>query len=193
MKVFTQLSIALVTTATLAGGAYAADSVKKAVQDAKTGVFDLFNKNSATIDFEAGQSTVSAGEKSDIKAVVDAVKSDAKIEKVIVAAWSDEEYPTTKDTKLSKAAQDLAELRGKAVKAALEADGVKHVEVFSMAEYPSWMSRTFNTEDAKIKGLGKTKSTKDAVLEEVGREMRQAGGPGKAVVFVLHHGESLSH
>lgn len=186
--------LAAMFTSVLAAAANAgSEAASEAMKDAKKTAFRLVDKETVAVIFTKGQSAVSESDKADLKALYDAAKADAKIDQVIVAAWSDHEYPANKDQHLDKTDRKLADDRAYHVKQALEAIGAKNVETFSMAEHPSWISKKFRTENAKLKGAVAPKDLDDAAVEEIGKELRRAGGPGKAVVFVRRENMGLSH
>src|SRR5690606_38329831 len=111
---------------------------------------------------------------------------------VVVAAWSDREFPESKDKTLSDADRKLADKRAESVKTALRNMGLAKIETHSMAEHPGWLARTFNTKDAQLKGEGKVKNSDDLVVAELGKKLREEGGPGKVVVFLRRAGH-FSH
>lgn len=188
-------SILLVTSlgALTAGVASADTSVSSAVQDIKTEVYELLGKDTAIVTFEPGSSILSESERKNLAAVVSAVRNDANISLAIVAAWADKEYPATKGQQLGKAERQLAEARVAIVKEALDNLGVKTIETHSMAEQPSWIGKLLNTEDTKVKGEGKVKDANDQLTAEIGRILRDKGGPGKAVVIVRRTGDQTAH
>ena len=108
-------------------------------------------------------------------------------------AWADREYPQKKGKDLSKGERDLAVARADHVAKVLKGFGVSKIEMHSMAEHPSWIAKTFNTDDAKLKGEGKTNALDDAAIERIGRQIRLKGGPSTAVVMVRREGKLQSH
>lgn len=162
-------------------------------QDVKTKFFEAFDKQSVTVDFKEGSAALDAAEKSDIKTLLTANRRDAKIDRVIIAAWADKDYPDADGAKLSDAERKLGDERAAAVKAELKVLGVTNVDTYTMAERPTWLAKAFNTSDAKVKGQGTTQDAEDAYVKEVGDKLRGKGGPGKAVVYVKHVGELAAH
>jgi hypothetical protein len=171
-----------------AGPAFAADT-QTVTQDVKTTFLDLINKDSVNVGFKEGTSAVSKDERSDLKATVDAVRKDTKIARVIVAAWSDKEYPAGKEEALKASDKKLASDRASNVKAVLSELGVSNVETYTMTEKPNWFEKEFNTDDAKVKGAGKVKDSDDQVTTEIGRLLREKGGPKSVVVLVRRTGD----
>lgn len=171
----------------------AKEKVTAAVDDAKTKIFQWLDKEHVTLNFKTGSTTLPQNEIDELKTLVDASKNKAAIEKVIVATWSDKEYPAGSGEKLSDADRKLAEQRADTIKKALSSLGVAKVETFSMAEHPSWIAKTFNTEQAKVKGQGEVKSADDALASEIGKKLRENGGPGTAVVLVRRAGDFSTH
>jgi outer membrane protein OmpA-like peptidoglycan-associated protein len=159
----------------------------------KTKIFEALRKNTSTVNFATKSSTLTPGEIENITAVVNAAKNTGVVSRVIVAAWSDQEYPTGKGANLSKEQIDLAKARAEGIKQALEKLEVKNIETFTMTENPSWFGRLFNTDETKIKGAGQISDPDDRLLEEIGRTIKEQGGVGKAVVIVRQAGEGLTH
>lgn len=171
----------------------AADTVAKTWQEMKTKAFEAFDKQTVTVDFKTGSAVVDASEVSDLKALLDANKRESAIDRIIVAAWADKDYPVEKGATLSETERKLGDARAARVKDALQKLGVANVDTYAMTEQPTWLNKAFNLSDAKVKGEGQTKDAEDAYIQEVGKKLRDKGGPGKAVVYVRHTGEMAAH
>ncbi len=171
----------------------ATTTVGKVVQDAKTKVFELLDKKHVTVNFKNSSATLEQSEIDELKTLLEANKGQGAIERVIVATWADKEYPAGKGEKLSEADRKLADQRAEGIKKALTSLGITKVDTYSMAEHPSWISKAFNSEQAKVKGEGAVKSADDQLASEIGQKMRDKGGPGTAVVLVRHAGDYSAH
>ena len=177
----------------VAGTSFAETTTSSAIQDIKTRVFELIGKDTATIAFAPGRSTITDSERKNLAAVVAAVRADSTINSAVVASWADKEYPATKGQKLGKKERDLADARNKAINEALLGLGVNTVETHTMAEHPTWFATTFNTNDSKVKGEGKVEDANDQVIAEIGRVLREKGGAGKGVVIIRRAGAKAAH
>jgi len=175
------------------GPAMAEPSMSAAVQDVRTKVYELFGKDTATVSFESGRANISEEERRNLAAVVSAVRADATIASAVVGAWSDKDFPGNKGQQLSTSERRLADERVAAVKDLLINLGVSSFETYTMAESVSWMGRLFNTDDAKVKGEGRLGDANDQVAAEIGRVLRDKGGPGKAVVIIRRAGTLMAH
>ena len=188
---------AMILVAYIAGvsstAGFSQTAVSNAVEDVKATVYEVFGKDTATISFEKGKHAVSESERSNIAAVVSAVRSNATISKAVIAAWSDKEYPIKKGQNLEKSDRRLATQRAEAIRESLKALDVRDVEIHSMAEHPTWYGRLLNTEDTVVKGEGKIKDTDDQHIAEIGRVLRDKGGPGKAVVILRQKAPKSAH
>jgi len=188
---------AIILSSCIAGfsstASFAQTVVPGAVEDVKTRVYEAIGKDTATISFEKGKHVVSESERSNLAAVVSAVRSNADISKAVIAAWSDKEYPMKKDQALEKSDRRLANQRAESVRESLMNLGVRDVEIHSMAEHPNWFGRLFNTEDTVVKGEGKIKDINDEHIAEIGRVLRDKGGPGKAVVILRQKAAKSAH
>jgi len=79
------------------------------------------------------------------------------------------------------------------VKQALKDAGAGDVDAYSMAERPTWIQKTFNTEGAKVKGAGEVKDTDDAQVAQIGDRLRSKGGPGTAVIVAKYEVSAAAH
>src|SRR5690606_17748749 len=128
----------------------------------KTGVYDLLDKDITTVRFESGSAELSESARSDLRSLVQSVRDDSKVEKVIVASWADKLLPSHSDAKLTEQDRNLANKRSENVEKALKDLGAKDVETYSMAEHPNWIQKTFATDEAEIKGAMNGKPAEDA-------------------------------
>lgn len=165
----------------------------QAVESAETAVFDLIDKESVTVGFSKNSAEVSDSEKTTLRAAVKAVMNDKKIDRVIVAAWSDSALPTDEKIKLSDGAIKLANQRAINIKKVLLDVGAKNVDVFSMAVQPNWIQKAFKTDSAQIKESLKGKGVTDNVDKLIADKLAAKGGPGKAAVIIVPEGSYLSH
>lgn len=194
------LALAALGALTLAPVARGADVVEmgKDTQNVKVTneSFVILDRDMTTVHFGKGADALSAGDQDALKQFVNTVGHEAKLDKLIVAAWSDQEYPT-KGQELSKADHKLANERGAVIKKALKNDGAKDVTVYNMAEAPGWFAKEFNTTQSLVKGAASAKqeerSNKDALLTEIGQKLRQHGGPGTAVIIAKWKNEVVAH
>ncbi len=167
----------------------AGNSLEAAKNDLKTELFKLIDKDTAKVDFDKGSAKISDGERSDLKALVDSLQSDATVETYVVAAWSDKDYPAANGAKLPAADRKLADARKDAVVKALKALGAKKVEGHSMAEHPTWIAKVFTTSDATVKGAKEANADADQLSTEgVAKQIKDKGGAGTVVVIAKHAG-----
>jgi hypothetical protein len=184
--------IAIAALMTFAAPAWAQTS-QPTIGDSATDVYKILAKDMTSVTFPKGSDNLSKTDKDHLATLARETNQDATVDKLIVASWSDKEYPAQKDAKLDSADRRLADQRADAVKKALKDAGAKSVETFSMADHPSWLAKTFNTENAKLKGERKVKSTDDEIIADLGRQIRAKGGPSTAVIIVKHTADSMAH
>lgn len=173
----------------LAGsGAYAQAETSSAVQKVKNTYYEILDKDTSTLSFDKNQSGISESQRSDLKALVNKAMQDSNVEKFIVAAWSDKEYPAAKSVELGKGDKKLAEARKDNAAKVLKELGANDVDAYSMAKNPSWISKVFQTDESRLKGevkeKNKDKDSDDLLVEKTGEQLRKLGGPGKIVVIV---------
>ncbi len=105
----------------------------KVVEKIQTEVYDILDKDLTAVKFEKGSATLTDTERRTLRAMVTAVRDDTKVENIIVAAWSDSQYPAKEGAKLGDAEKKLADQRAANVKTVLTDLGVTNVQVYSMA------------------------------------------------------------
>jgi hypothetical protein len=164
-------------------GTTAADTTKRMKANAEAQL-DRMEKETTTVTFSNGSSTLSEAEQNKIKALIPGYTGDKNIDKVIVAAWSDQAYPQAADQKLPESARDLAEKRADVIEDLLEKNGVNDVDTYSMAERPGWISRVFQTDQAQVKGQARDKGMDNQNEERISQILTSKGGPSKAVIIV---------
>ena len=143
--------------------------------------YQLQDKDMTSISFTTNSAKLSKSEIQSVKSFVDREKTaGTKVDSYIVAAWSDQDYTGTKQT---SGEQKLANNRAKAVEKALKDAGAKSVSTYEMTDDPSWIAKVFSTIDAELKGAGRTSTTDEKALSEIGQTLRSKGGPGKVVVI----------
>ncbi len=192
MKRSNLISAALLGTFTLAPIALAEDTVtgkaKNAVEAVKRTVYDIADKDSATIGFNKGSTTLTDNDVRELRATMDAVKDDAGIKEILVISYADKPYPRDQKDSLASADQTLAKKRGDATKSKLEGLGAKNITIYNMAEKANWFEKTFVTNDAQIKNEAHDKvgsvTADDSFYESLGRLLTRDGGAGKVVVVM---------
>lgn len=138
---------------------------------------------SAVVTFEAGKSQLSSEEmKSLNKAVTDA-KTKGKIDKIEIAAWSDNDHPVTGD--LSKSDQSLAEKRLDSVKRELKRDigHMKYVHEYNMAQNSNWVGKLLHNSEAELDAVFAKKSS--GKLEREDFALIKSNGAAKKAVVIL--------
>lgn len=190
---FLATRILLATGLTLSAASVMAEGTQPStIEKIQTKVYELLDKDMTAIKFAKDSDALTDGEKQSIRAFVTAAKNNGKVDKFIVAAWSDEEMPKG-DKKLSDKQKNLADDRNHAVKQALKEAGADDVEGFSMATDANWIQKTFNTEGAQLKGEGKIKDADDQFTANIGQRLRSKGGPGTAVIVAKYEVSAAAH
>jgi hypothetical protein len=155
-----------------------------AIQATKMVLFELVDKESIKVNFKSGSAEVSVGEQNDLKALVAARQKKGPIARVIIAAWSDKDYPARKEEQLTAQDRSLALERGANLVSVLKGFGISNLETYSMAEYPAWISTTLTIKTSKAKGSNTNKDQDDARTQEIAKKLKNRGGKGKAVVLI---------
>jgi len=175
------------------GSVYAADTTPKTSSTLNQGssdaviveyygvVLERLEKDTVDFSFPKGSADLTAQQKASLDTMVPTINSDKNIERVIVVAWSDKPYPSAKGQKLSDAERKLAEKRAENIQKYLKDKNVSNVDVFNMAEQPTWIAKTFHTDDAQYKGANDKMDGK--AEEKIRNVIESKGGPSKAIVF----------
>ncbi len=161
-----------------------AQSGSKALEKVQTEIYDILDTDLTTVKFEKGSATLTDTERRTLRAMITAVRDDTKIENIIIAAWSDSQYPAKEGSKLSDADIKLASQRAENVKTVLTELGASDIKIYSMAEHPSWIAKTFRTEEAKVKLSLNGKHIEDRKAEVIAQTLQSEGGPSSVVVIV---------
>lgn len=181
-------------------------SARELKNKVRTASYDLFEKRTVVLDFNAGSKDLSNDARDKLKSQMSAVAGEAAVERVYVASWADREMPKA-DAKTDRAeekrdrASGLAGERVDAIENELErlASDVS-VTTYNMAEKPNWFEKTFKLDDAKVKSVMNNRDEaektftdhEDQKLAALGRIFAEKGGPGKAVVVLETKESQLS-
>jgi hypothetical protein len=160
------------------------------VETAQQMAYEITGKDAATLKFNKGSSSLSSGDQSELRTMYDAVKSDARVKEIVIAAYSDLPYPKSQKSDLPRKSRGLADKRGAEVAKFLQGLGAKNVRVVNMARKATWLERSFDTDAAQIKhGAGEQSDKVDAddkFYESLGKHLQTTGGPSDVVVVIRH-------
>lgn len=143
-------------------------------------ILERLEKDTVDFSFPKKTAALSPEQKASLDSMAPTINADKNIDRVVVVAWSDRSYPAAKGEKLSDAERKLAEKRADNIKSYLKDKGIGNVDVYNMAEKPSWMAKVFHTDDAAFKGAAKWDN---ATEEKIRTAIEAKGGPSKAIVF----------
>lgn len=152
-------------------------------------VYQILDKDIVKVAFNEKSSVISDSSMAALADFVKATKDESKVERYLVAAWSDQETPVKGE--LSKAQRNLAVSRADRVKKALGASGATKVDTFEMTKQPNWIQKVFSTETAEIKGKGMSITDNDKLIKDIGLRLRQSGGPRMVVVIAKFKNQVL--
>jgi len=186
--------LALISTlgaasAVTAGAALAAEPAGM-TETAQRKAYEITGKDVATIKFDVGGSTLTAYDQSELRAMYHAVRDNARVREIVIAAYSDLPYPSGPNASQPGASRRLAEKRANEVKKFMSDLGAKSIRVVNMAHKANWFERTFDTKDALIKSEAAEKPSKatadDLFYEALGAHLHAAAGPSDVVVVIRH-------
>jgi hypothetical protein len=183
------LSLVSASSVLFAGLAVAADPGGM-VETAQQIAYEITGKDAASLRFNKGSSTLSSSDQSELRTMYNAVKSDARVKEIVIAAYSDLPYPKSQKSDLPRKSRSLADKRGAQVAKFLHELGAKNVRVVNMAKKATWIERSFDTDEAQIKHGAAESSDKvdadDKFYESLGKHLQTTGGPSDVVVVIRH-------
>jgi hypothetical protein len=174
------------------------------MNDVRTGINDLFDNQTVTIEFSGSQKTLSQDAKDKIKSLMNSFKGERALENAHVAVWGAYNFDSAEfRNNESKRDSDLIDDRAESVEDYINevASGVD-VETYNMAENPNWFEKTFNLDAAKLKSAMKNEVEREKIftdkgdrkLAELAKVFSSEGGADKAViVFERKPEDKLSH
>ena len=181
-------SLGALSTAT-AGIILAADQ-GGITETAQRKAYEITGKDVAKIKFGVGSSELNPNDQTELRAMYHAVRDNARVREIVIAAYSDLPYPAGPKATQPGASRHLAEKRGEEVKKFMADLGAKNVRVVSMAHKANWFERTFDTKDAQIKQEASAKPSKatsdDLFYEALGSHLKTDAGPSDVVVVIRH-------
>lgn len=143
-------------------------------------IYKILDKDLIKISFTKGSSELSDESRTALVNFSKSTRNEYKVDRFIIASWSDLNYPSKGE--LSAPQNELAELRAKHIKSALQSTGAEQVDSFIMTKRPNWIQRAFSTETAEIKNQGSNRTSNQRLLKSVGKKLKENGGPMSAVV-----------
>jgi hypothetical protein len=183
------LSLVSASSVLFAGLAVAADPGGM-VETAQQIAYEITGKDAATLKFKKGSSALSPSDQSELRTMYNAVKSDARVKEIVIAAYSDLPYPKSQKSDLPHKSRGLADKRGAQVAKFLHELGAKNVRVVNMAQKATWIERSFDTDAAQLKRGAAERSDKvdadDKFYESLGKHLQTTGGPSDVVVVIRH-------
>lgn len=154
-------------------------------------VYQILDKDMLKVTFEKSSEVLSDSALTSLADFVKATKDESRVERYLVATWADKDYPAKGE--LTEHERKLALGRSARIKHALEAAGATKVDTFEMTKHPNWIQRAFSTETAEIKGKGLSVTQREKLLKQIGKRLRDHGGPGTAVIVAKFKNEVVSH
>jgi isocitrate/isopropylmalate dehydrogenase len=174
----------------LAAGALLAAEPGGIAETVQKQAYEITGKDVATIKLGTGSSALSAAEQSELRTMYQAVRDNARVREIIVAAYSDHPYPSGPSASLPSSSRRLAEKRGTEVKKFLAELGAKNIRVVNMAQKANWFERTFDTKDSQIKHESSEKdsnaSSEHFFYDALGAHLQASAGPSNVVVVIRH-------
>jgi hypothetical protein len=154
-------------------------------------IYRILDKDLVKVTFTEKSYQLADASQVSVKGFVAATEKEAQIDRYLVAAWSDKDYPNK--GKLSDEQEKIAKARAEEIKKVIESVSKVKVETFEMTKQPNWIQRAFSTETAEIKDKSLSDSRNETVIKEIGKRLRDNGGPGTAVIVAKFKNEVLTN
>lgn len=145
---------------------------------------DQVDRHASTVYFDNKSAMIPSIEKMRIQDWANAYKNSNVTPKVVVASWSDKDYPNSPNAELNQSDRSLADMRNQSIKDALKEVGITSVETFNMAVRPNWFQRTFSSDSAQIKGEAKDRNWDDKNEARMAAILKRRGGPSSSVLIL---------
>lgn len=151
----------------------------------KQAYYTVVDKTEYTVDFKNGSSVVSQSARNSLKALFKSLKGELAGGEIVIAGWSDRDFPESPNTKLSDADGKLAAARVDNVKAVIQGLGLKNdIQTLNMGQQNSLLEKLFSGSEEQVKEVmqnGETDSRKTAAIS---KSLKSNGGARKVVVLV---------
>lgn len=152
--------------------------------------FDQLDRKATTVYFDEKSSLLPEIEKLRLQDWALTFKQNTSTPKVVVASWSDKNYPAEPAKSLSKADKDLADRRNASIKQVLSDAGLGSVETYNMAVRPNWFQKAFSMDSAQIKGEAKDHHWDNKNEDRIAAILKRRGGPSASVIILRPLGDA---
>lgn len=187
------LSVSTFGLMSLAEDGSTAQSVQGAVQQLHD---EITGKDRTVINFAEGSALLSDQGRTELTALINAVRNTSSIKETLILAYSDLDYPRLQKSDLPAKSRRLAQDRAEAVKSRIEQIGGKDITIHNMAKKSTWFEKMWISSDAQVKSEAREKKSDadgdDSFYQILGERLKKDGGPGKVVVVIRHQG-NYSH
>lgn len=151
----------------------------------KQALYTIVDKTTYTVDFKKGSSTVSQSARNSFKALFKSLKGELVGGEIVVAGWSDRDFPTNPNVKLSAEDETLAAARIDSVKKVIKELGLKNtIDTVNLGKQNSLLEKLFSGNEEQVKEVMQNGETDSRKVAAISRKLQSDGGPQKVVVMV---------
>lgn len=143
--------------------------------------FRSFERGIAVIGFAPESAILSEAEETHIRMFLANLKAGEPLDKLIIAAWSDDKSSGSKSSQPKPVSEKLARERAQAIAAFLEKEGTDRVETHTMGRHPRWLIKAFPLL-AMPSGSSRSHQAEAKLLNA----LLEKGGPGKALILTKY-------
>lgn len=151
----------------------------------KQTLYTIVDKTTYTVDFKKGSSAVSKNARNSFKALFNSLKGELADGEIVVAGWSDHDFPTNPDAKLSAEDERLASARIDNVKKVVKELGLKNnIATINLGKQNTILEKLFSGNEEQVKDVMQNGETDSRKIAAISKKLQSDGGPRKVVVMV---------
>lgn len=133
------------------------------------------------VSFKKRSYALKPNSKIKIKALLSDIEKEKTIDEIKIISWSDQEYPSAEQNKLSDVQVKLARDRSEEIRTFIKTHNKKFkIDTMNMAERPGKLAELWGASDARLK-----KSLEDAGIPTSGESLKGPSKASLAIVMVL--------
>ena len=178
-------TVALCMTTMMCASSNAEDRMKDAEVRSKEFYYWVVDKSTYTVSFDERSSKLSQTAKNSLKALFLSLSSEVHDGEIVIAAWSDKDFPMKNESSLLGPDRALATARANVVKDFVQKQRQDlAIVTMNMAEQNHVLAPLLEGSESQVKAAMQSGETDSRKTAAISRELKSRGGPGKVVVLV---------
>ena len=178
-------ALVLATGFTFSGNVLAQTTSDKIDVKVKEAFYTVVDKTNYTVDFKKGSSAVSKSAQNSLKALFTSLKGELAGGDIVIAGWSDKDFPLNPDTKLTDGDKKLAAARIENVQKVVKNLGLANdIQTVNLGEQNTLLGKLFSSTEQQVKDQIQQGETDSRKVAAITKTLKSDGGPHKVVVLV---------